>query len=117
MGEVSLSGEESFGMLDMLGDMSINDFNGEDSNNINELTSLFDKEYYTMSGNDLRTIKIYFTNLFRKECSLSNEINPDAQDYCNYLQEQLNNYLLNSTLFEDEKENEKENDEDNKINI
>jgi len=117
LGEVSLSGEESFGMLDMIGDMSINDFNGEDSNNINELTSLFDKEYYTMSGNDLRTIKIYFTNLFRKDCSLSNEINPDAQDYCDYLQEQLNNYLLNSTLFEDEKENENENEEDNKINI
>ena len=117
LGEVSLSGEESFGMLDMIGDMSINDFNGEDSNNINELTSLFDKEYYTMSGNDLRTIKIYFTNLFRKDCSLSNEINPDARDYCDYLQEQLNNYLLNSTLFEDEKENENENEEDNKINI
>ena len=117
LGEVSLSGEESFGMLDMLGDMSINDFNSEDSNNINELTSLFDKEYYTMSGNDLRTIKIYFTNLFRKDCSLSNEINPDAQDYCDYLQEQLNNYLLNSTLFEDEKENENENEEDNKFNI
>lgn len=117
LGEVSLSGEESFGMLDMIGDMSINDFNGEDSNNINELTSLFDKEYYTMSGNDLRTIKIYFTNLFRKDCSLSNEINPDARDYCDYLQEQLNNYLLNSILFEDEKENENENEEDNKINI
>ena len=113
LGEVSLSGEESFGMLDMIGDMSINDFYNEDANNINEITSLFDKEYFTMSGNDMRTIKIYFTNLFRKDCKLINEINPEAKDYCNYLQEQLNNYLLNSTLFEDEKENE--NEEENKI--
>ena len=117
LGEVSLSGEESFGMLDMLGDMSINDFYNEDSSTINEITSLFDKEYYTMSGNDMRTIKIYFTNLFRKDCKLVNEINPEAKDYCDFLQEQLNNYLLNSTLFEDEKENENENEEDNKINI
>ena len=113
LGEVSLSGEESFGMLDMIGDMSINDFYNEDANNINEITSLFDKEYFTMSGNDMRTIKIYFTNLFRKDCKLINEINPEVKDYCNYLQEQLNNYLLNSTLFEDEKENE--NEEENKI--
>lgn len=115
LGDVSLSGEESFGMLDMIGDISINDLYNEDANNINELTSLFDKEYYTMSGNDIRTIKVYFTNLFRKDCTLTNELNPDARDYCDYLQEQLNNYLLNSTLFEDENENEAE--EDNKINI
>ena len=117
LGEVSLSGEESFGMLDMFGDISINDFYNEDTSYINEITSFFDKEYFTMSGNDMRTIKIYFTNLFRKDCKLINEINPEAQDYCNFLQEQLNNYLLNSTLFEDEKENENENEEDNKIKI
>ena len=116
LGEISLSGEESYGMLDMMYDMSINDNNGEEANNINELTSLFDKQYFSMSGNDMRTIKIYFTNLFRKDCTLNNEINPEANYYCEYLQDQLDNYILNSTLFEDEKENENENEEDIKLN-
>ena len=33
--------------------------------------SLFDKEYYFLNENDVRTIKIYFTNLFRKDCDLN----------------------------------------------
>ena len=85
--------------------------NKEDKDEIDE-NSLFDKEYYYMSGTDLRTIKIYFTNLFRKDCELNknhknenNKVNSDS--YCKYLQDQLINYLTKKSLFNDE---DKDND-------
>ena len=68
-----------------------------------------------MSGKEIRTIKIYFTNLFRKDCELNkneeysnNKIN--SQSYCEYLQGQLIKYLRKNTLFNDNEEN-KENKE------
>ena len=120
LGDITINNnDEEFGLLDMLGDMTIDNLydDNQKKNDINELNSLFDKEYYSIIGNDIRTIKIYFTNLFRKDCELNkgegnifNKIN--SSKYCEFLQGQLINYLDKQTLFEDDKFNE--NDKDNK---
>ena len=119
LGELS-SDNNDFGIFDVL-DNNLSMFNINNNNddyNDTSQNSLFDKEYYFMNGNDIRTIKIYFTNLFRKECELNkiqgNKYNKvDTDSYCKYLQDQLINYINKNTLFnEDEK-----NDEENKDNI
>ena len=43
----------------------------------NELNSILEREYYSMSGNDIHTIKIYFTNLFRT----GNELSRKKRDF------------------------------------
>ena len=115
--ENSILGELSecndIGILDMIdNNSSMSNLNiMEDFNEVNTSeNSLFDKEYYYLNGNDIRTIKIYFTNLFRKECELSrlqgnkyNQVNTDS--YCQYLQDQLINYLNKNTLFNDDDKN------------
>jgi len=112
----------------IIGDLSLNkdiglfddvleNINNSNLNNISENfndmpmqiddNSLYDKEYYYMSGKDIRTIKIYFTNLFRKNCALNNsKENKDnklnSESYCEYIQDQLIRYLIKKSLFNDE---------------
>ena len=71
-----------------------------------ESKSLLDKEYYSMNGNDIHTIKIYFTHFFRLNCELNKQKGPDdsillkSNHYCQYLEGQIQNYLTKTTLFE-----------------
>ena len=70
-----------------------------------EIISLFEKEYYMANNDNVFTIKIYFTNFFRKTCEL-NEKEPNeklklkSKDYCDYVQNLLLGYLhKNDKLF------------------
>ena len=78
----------------------INDINYKTENN-----SLIDKEYYSMNGNDIHTIKIYFTHFFRQTCELNKQndieenIKLKSNHYCQYLEGQLQTYLTKTTLF------------------
>ena len=82
-----------------------------------EKNSLIDKEYLFVDGNNLRTIKIYFTNLFRKDCELNKKeknmkLKLDSNSYCIYLKDQLMNYLVKKSLFITNDEIEEDKDED-----
>ena len=82
-----------------------------------ETNSLVDKEYLFVDGNNLRTIKIYFTNLFRKDCELNKKeknmkLRLDSNSYCVYLKDQLINYLVKRSLFNANDENEEDEKED-----
>lgn len=111
MGDYSMNNEDNL-IFDIMRDSSINNFNDDEYiSNINEVNSLYDKEYYSVSGNDLRTIKIYFTNLFRKECELNksdNNFKINSESYCQYLEGQLINYLNKESLFNEDKEEEED---------
>ena len=71
-----------------------------------ESNSLIDKEYYSMNGHNIHTIKIYFTNFFRLNCELNKQKDADdiitlkSNHYCQYLEGQIQNYLTKTTLFE-----------------
>jgi hypothetical protein len=80
-----------------------------------ENNSLVDKEYYSMMGNDIHTIKIYFTHFFRPDCELNkqndksdkNKNNLKSNPYCQYLEGQIQTYITKTTMFElDSNENE-----------
>ena len=86
----------------------------------NELNSILEKEYYSMSGNDIHTIKIYFTNLFRIGNELSRKkkefLNDNKDDislsYRKFIEEELFNYLTKASSFlEDNEKKEKENND------
>ena len=86
----------------------------------NEVNSILEKEYYSMSGNDIHTIKIYFTNLFRTGNELSRKkrdfLNDNKDDvsfsYRNFIEEELFNYLTKTSSFlEDNEKKEKENND------
>ena len=110
------------GLIDVLdsNNNSINNLNVDDIGDANnndcfdEINSLLDREYYSVFGNDEHTIKIYFTHLFRKNCKLNlrednEEHKINSTSYCNYLEEQLINYLSKKKLFnEDDKNIKKE---------
>ena len=114
LGDLSLN--KDMGLFDqVLEDMNDSNLNNE-SENFNDMimqtddNSLYDKEYYYMSGKDIRTIKIYFTNLFRKDCVLNNvkenkDNKLDSGSYCEYIQDQLLRYLIKKSLFNDETQN------------
>ena len=111
LGDLSLNKE--IGLFDdILENINNSNLNNE-SENFNDIimqkddNSLFDKEYYYMSGKDIRTIKIYFTNLFRRDCVLNNikknkDNKLDSESYCEYIQDQLLRYLIKKSLFNDE---------------
>ena len=113
LGDLSLNKEIGL-FYDVLENINNSNINNE-SENFNDImqtdeNSLYDKEYYYMSGKDIRTIKIYFTNLFRKDCALNkrkeNKNNKlDSESYCEYLQDQLIRYLIKKSLFNDEAQN------------
>ena len=70
--------------------------------------SLFEKVYYYMIGNNIKSIKFYFTNFFRNNCKL-NQIKTNS-NYCKFMQNKIFNYLTKNSLFTEEK-NEKSKDE------
>ena len=73
--------------------------------NIISENSLFEKEYYYMNGNNTKTIKLYFTNLFRDNCKLNNQT---TNIYCEYLSKKIFKYLSKNSLFNEEKKEEKQ---------
>ena len=93
----------------------------------NELNSILEREYYSMSGNDIHTIKIYFTNLFRTGNELTRKkrdfLNDNKDDvslsYRKFIEDELFNYLSKASSFLDDKEKEEKEKEkeNNDINI
>jgi len=89
----------------------------------NELNSILEREYYSMSGNDTHTIKIYFTNVFRTGNELSRkkrEFLNDAKDdislsYRKFIEDELFNYLTKASSFLEE--NDKKEKENNDLDI
>ena len=88
-----------------------------------DLNSILEKEYYSMSGNDIHTIKIYFTNIFRtgneltrKKKEFLNDVKDDISlSYRKFIEEELFNYLTKASSFLEE--NEKKEKEENDIDI
>ena len=70
--------------------------------------SLFEKEYYYMKGNNIKTFKLYFTNLFRDNHKLIQIRTND--NYCKFMQNKIFKYLSKNSLFNEENKNEKSND-------
>ena len=112
--ETSFQKQQSFG--DLIDNSNVLDFSKRVSNEFIdvEVTSLLEKEYYSLSGNDIHTIKIYFTNLFRTGKDLNRKkkefLNDDKKDvtlsYRNFITEQMFIYFTKAKpLFE---ENDKE---------
>ena len=117
-GDISLQQNNLSGLLNNL-ELDVNNIN----TNINlkkdeeedlygtETNSLVEKEYYSMTGNDLHTIKIYFTHFFRLDCELNKQnnnidnMNLASYNYCQFLEGQLQTYLTKTTLFELDNEN------------
>ena len=111
LGDLSLN--KDIGLFDDVLENINNSILNNESENFNDMimqtddNSLYDKEYYYMSGKDIRTIKIYFTNLFRRDCVLNNikknkDNKLDSESYCEYIQDQLLRYLIKKSLFNDE---------------
>ena len=70
--------------------------------NVNNENSLFEKEYYTMSGNSIKTIKIYFTNFFRENKKINKY---KISNYYGNMLDKIVKYLSKNKLFnEDDKE-------------
>ena len=123
LGEFS-SANKDMEIIDVLNrNISISNYN-EGSNTLSNFAnenSLFDKEYYYMSGNIIRTIKIYFTHLFRRNCELNKKNKKldndkyliDSESYCNFLQKQLISFLNKKSLFDDEEKDGNNDDIDN----
>ena len=70
-----------------------------DNNNINENNSLFEKEYCYLNANNIKTIKFYFTNLFRTN-SKYNKIK--AIKYNEFMLNKIIKYLSKNILFNEE---------------
>ena len=70
-----------------------------DNNNINENNSLFEKEYCYLNANNIKTIKFYFTNLFRTN-SKYNKIK--AIKYNEFMLNKIFKYLSKNILFNEE---------------
>jgi len=112
------SGEQNMsGILKNLDEMKANNLNGKNKNidddeeddiYMTEHNSLVDKEYCSMTRNDMHTIKIYFTHFFRLDCELNkqNDKNDNtilkSDHYCQYLEGQLQAYLTKTSLFEND---------------
>jgi hypothetical protein len=110
-----------FNNLNNLSVSNLNNDNNEETDENNDIiNSLIDKEYYNINGNVIRTIKIYFTNLFRRNCQLNRNNENfiiNSESYFNYIQKQLIGYLTKKSLFNDEEKEVKEvNDNENNEN-
>jgi hypothetical protein len=95
------SSSSSQNLLDII-DKEISDSN--DNIMMNE-DSLFEKEFYYMKGNNIKTFKFYFTNLFRDNHKLI-QIKENS-NYCKFMQNKIFKYLSKTSLFNDENKNEK----------
>ena len=121
-GDISLQQNNLSGLLNNFEDGGLNNNINTKNDKLNQINeddlymtennSLVDKEYYSMTGFDIHTLKIYFTHFFRLDCELNR--NNDKNDnmilksnhYCQYLEGQLQSYLTKTSLFElDDNEN------------
>ena len=84
------------------------DISESNDNIIMNEDSLFEKEYYYMKGNNIKTFKLYFTNLFRDNHKLIQIRTND--NYCKFMQNKIFKYLSKNSLFNEENKNEKSND-------
>ena len=87
------------------------DISESNDNIIMNEDSLFEKEYYYMKGNNIKTFKLYFTNLFRDNHKLIQIRKND--NYCKFMQNKIFKYLSKNSLFNEENKNEKSNDSKN----
>ena len=73
-----------------------------DNSNIisNSGNSLFEKEYYYLNGNSLRTVKIYFADLFRDKSKLNNQY---IDNYYENMMDKIIKYLSKNSLINEEK--------------
>ena len=123
MDNISVNQNNLSGILNNLEDGNFLNNNNENKNlNLDEddlyeteNNSLVDKEYYSMMGHDIHTIKIYFTHFFRPDCELNkqndksdkNKNDLKSNPYCQYLEGQIQTYITKTTMFElDSNENE-----------
>ena len=73
-----------------------------DNNIINE-NSLFEKEYLYMNGNNIKSIKIYFTNFFRNNYKLNYK---NSNNYCDFILNKVIKYMSKKTLFDEDNKEE-----------
>ena len=123
MDNISVNQNNLSGILNNLEDGNfLNNINENKSLNLyeddlyqTENNSLVDKEYYSMMGNDIHTVKIYFTHFFRPDCELNKQNDKNDKNrndlksnpYCQYLEGQIQTYMTKTTMFElDSNENE-----------
>ncbi len=123
MDNISVNQNNLSGILNNLEDGNfLNNVNENKSLNLDEddlyqteNNSLVDKEYYSMMGNDIHTVKIYFTHFFRPDCELNKQNDKNDKNrndlksnpYCQYLEGQIQTYMTKTTMFElDSNENE-----------
>ena len=73
-----------------------------DNSNIisNSGNSLFEKEYYYLNGNSLRTVKIYFADLFRDKSKLNKQ---NIDNYYENIIDKITKYLLKNSFIKEEK--------------
>ena len=73
-----------------------------DNSNIisNSGNSLFEKEYYYLNGNSLRTVKIYFADLFRDKSKLNKQ---NIDNYYENMMDKIIKYLSKNSLINEEK--------------
>ena len=89
------------------------DISYSNDNIVTNEESLFEKEYYYMNGTNIKTIKLYFTNLFRNNCKL-NHIKIKS-NYCKFMQDKIFNYLSKNSLFTEEKNEKSKDDKDKEL--
>lgn len=82
-------------------DTSVNGVKKQKKDGGSEIVSLFERDYYMANNDNVYTIKIYFTNFFRKTCDLNQKETKEqfklqSKDYCDYVQNQLLAYLHKS---------------------
>ena len=63
-------------------------------------SSLFEKEYYYLNGNSLRTVKIYFADLFRDKSKLNKQ---NIDNYYENMIDKITKYLLKNSFIKEEK--------------
>ena len=83
--------------------------NKKNKNNSNksEIYSLFEKEYYCQIGDDIYTIKLFFSNFFRKSCTVNKDEEEkfllNTESYCKYIENQIDNYIYKKeSIFNDD---------------
>ena len=77
------------------------------NSNKSEIFSLFEKEYYCQIGDDIYTIKLFFSNFFRKSCTVNKDEEEKflltTESYCKYIENQIDNYIYKKeSIFNDD---------------
>ena len=77
------------------------------NSNKSEIFSLFEKEYYCQLADDIYTIKLFFSNFFRKSCTVNKDEEEKflltTESYCKYIENQIDNYIYKKeSIFNDD---------------